>query len=110
MIDQKTFDELRQMVGDGFIDELLGTFFESSPQLIAEMRATLAAGDADAFQRAAHSMKSNSNSFGALELAAQARALEILGRERNLDGAAEKLDALEARYTQVVIELKALAR
>lgn len=54
LIDRKTFDELRQMVGDDFIHELLETFFESGPQLIAEMRAALAAGDADAFQRSAH--------------------------------------------------------
>jgi len=109
LIDQKTFDELRQMVGEGFIHELLETFFESSPQLIAEMQAALAAGDADTFQRLAHSMKSNSASFGALELAAQARLLEAMGRQGNLDGAALLLSELEATYGQVEGELKELA-
>jgi histidine phosphotransfer protein HptB len=109
LIDQKTFNELRQMVGEEFIHELIETYFESSPQMIAEMQAALAAGDADAFQRAAHSMKSNSASFGALELAAQARQLEALGRERNLGGTEQLLDELEATYSQVENELKELA-
>jgi len=109
LIDQKTFDELRQMVGEGFIHELLETFFESSPQLIAEMQAALAAGDAESFQRAAHSMKSNCASFGALELAAQARELEILGRDLELDKAVQKLDNLATIYPLVEIELKELA-
>ena len=109
MIDQKTFDELRQMVGEGFIHELLETFFESCPQLIAEMQAALVVGDADAFQRAAHSMKSNSASFGAFELAAQARLLETMGRERRQDGAGQLLAELETTYSQVESELKELA-
>jgi HPt (histidine-containing phosphotransfer) domain-containing protein len=109
LIDQKTFDELRRMVGEDFIHELLETFFESSPQLIAEMQAALEAGDAEAFRRAAHSMKSNSASFGALELAAQARQLETLGRDRNLDRAAPQLAELETSYHQVELELKGLA-
>ena len=110
LIDQKTFAELRRMVGEDFIQELLETYFESSPQLIAEMQAALASGDAEAFQRAAHSMKSNSASFGALDLAAQARALEALGRDRNLNGAALQLDTLAASYHQVEFELRELAR
>ena len=34
--------------------------------MLAELRDALAGGDADAFRRAAHSLKSNSNTFGAL--------------------------------------------
>jgi HPt (histidine-containing phosphotransfer) domain-containing protein len=109
LIDHKTFNELRQMVGEDFIHELLETYFESSPQLIAEMQAALTTGDADAFQRLAHTMKSNSASFGALELAAQARNLETQARQGNLDVAASLLFELKTMYDQVERELKELA-
>jgi HPt (histidine-containing phosphotransfer) domain-containing protein len=109
LIDQKTFAELRTMVGEDFIHELLETYFESSPQLIAEMQAALVVRDAATFQRAAHSMKSNSASFGALELAAQARNLETQARQGNLDGAALLLSELKTTYDQVEHELKELA-
>ena len=38
-------------------------------QMLAELREAHAAGAADAFRRAAHSRKSNSNTFGASRLA-----------------------------------------
>ena len=47
--------------------------------MLAELRSARAAGDAERFRRAAHSLKSNSNTFGALALGAQARALELKG-------------------------------
>ncbi len=101
LIDQATFNSMREMVGEDFIDELLETYFEDSPRLIAELRQSLIQGDTSAFQRAAHSLKSNSASFGAMGLAAQARELEYIGRDGQLDGTADKLAQLEATYQQV---------
>lgn len=106
LIDQKSYENLKQMVGDDFIDELLETYFEDSPRLIAEMRQALSEADASTFQRAAHSLKSSSANFGALTLADQARQLEYLGREGNLDGASGKLDELEATYREVELALR----
>ena len=47
--------------------------------MLAELRSARAAGDAERFRRAAHSLKSNSNTFGALALGALARELELNG-------------------------------
>ena len=55
------------------------TFLEEAPAMLAELRDALAAGDADTFRRAAHSLKSNSHTFGALALGALARDLELGG-------------------------------
>ena len=57
--------------------ELVDTFLEEAPRMLDELRAALAAKDADRFRRAAHSLKSNSNTFGALKLGAMARDLEL---------------------------------
>jgi len=108
LIDQAAFDNLKEMVGDDFIGELLETYFQDAPGLIAEMRRTLGTGDANAFSRAAHSFKSNSASFGAMGLAAQARELEFMGKNGDLNGADEKLDLLQGTYDQVQVTLKAM--
>ena len=58
IIDEKTFDELKQMSGAEFINELIDTFLEDSPKLIEEMESALKANNVDSFRRAAHSLKS----------------------------------------------------
>ena len=108
VIDQATFDNLTELVGDDFIGELVETFFEEAPQLLAQMSRALEDGDAEAFRRAAHSLKSNGSSFGATRLAELARELEYLGRDQRLDEAGPKLPHLEAAYEEAAEELKAL--
>ena len=108
VIDQTTFEELKQMSGEEFINELIDTFLEDAPKMIAELKATLNTRDTDSFRRAAHSMKSNANTFGAIHLAALAKELEMLGRENQLDDAGDKLTALEDAYDLARDELNGL--
>jgi HPt (histidine-containing phosphotransfer) domain-containing protein len=108
VIDQATFAGLTDLVGEDFIGELTETFFEEAPTLLAEMNQALDDGDADAFRRAAHSLKSNSESFGATRLATLARELEAMGREGRLDQARPKMPLLESTYEETAQALKAL--
>ena len=103
-IDMAVFTELQEAAGADFVGELLDTFFEEAPAMLAELRTALAAQDADTFRRAAHSLKSNSNTFGATGLAEMARDLELGG----LISSTAPLDALEAHYLQAAAALKAL--
>lgn len=101
VLDAATFGALKESMGDDFIGELIDTFLEDSPQLIATMKTAFAANDIDSFRRAAHSLKSNSNNFGATTLAAQSRELEMMAREGSLKGAEEKIAGLENEYARV---------
>ena len=40
VIDQKTFEELKQMSGDDFINELIDTFLEDAPKMISEIKSS----------------------------------------------------------------------
>ncbi len=64
-IDRATFEALQQTAGAEFVGELVDTFLSEAPLMQQDLRAALAAGDADRFRRAAHSLKSNSLTFGA---------------------------------------------
>jgi HPt (histidine-containing phosphotransfer) domain-containing protein len=107
-IDQATFAGLKDLVGDDFVGELVETFFEEAPGLLAEMGQALNDGDADTFRRSAHSLKSNGASFGAMQLASLARELEYMGRDGRLDEAGPKLPQVKIAYEQAAEALKAL--
>lgn len=108
IIDQTTFDELKQMSGTDFINELIDTFLEDSPKLIEEMEAALKSNNVDSFRRAAHSLKSNAATFGANELSALAKELEVLGKENKINETGDRLRALEEAYESVRRELNGL--
>ena len=104
VIDMVVYNELAETAGAEFAAELAGTFMEEAPGMLAELRAAQAAAKADAFRRAAHSLKTNSVTFGATRLGAMAREIELGG----LTAEAAPLDALEAEYQRVAAALTEL--
>jgi HPt (histidine-containing phosphotransfer) domain-containing protein len=107
-IDTPTFAELQASAGAEFVAELVDTFAEEGPRLLAELGAAQAAGAAERFRRAAHALKSNGQTFGALQFAAQARALELGGLARlGPDGA--EVQALADEFERALAELRTLA-
>jgi HPt (histidine-containing phosphotransfer) domain-containing protein len=108
-IDMVTFEELKQMSGEDFIAELVQTFLEDAPKIIQELKSALESGDPEAFRRAAHSLKSNSATFGATRLAEMAKELEMMGKESRLDSVGNRLQALEQLYGMVADELAGLS-
>jgi histidine phosphotransfer protein HptB len=109
-LDRAALAQLRITMGDGFIDELLPTFMEDSRELVRTMRRALGDKDVDAFRRAAHSLKSNAASFGAMTLSTMARDLEALAKSGSLDGAAPRLERLTSECEQVVRALREIER
>jgi histidine phosphotransfer protein HptB len=101
IIDLATFEALKESMGADFISELLQVYYEETPQLLSKLQQALARQDCEAFRMAAHSIKSTSNSFGAMQLGVQAKELEMMGREQELYGAPEKVEALANSYQQV---------
>jgi HPt (histidine-containing phosphotransfer) domain-containing protein len=106
-IDHATFAALQETTGADFVAELVDTFLAEAPAMLEDLRRQLAARNADAFRRAAHSLKSNSNTFGALALGELARGLEHGGLE-GARAAAAPLDALEREYARAAAELREL--
>ena len=104
-IDRSVLAVLSESVGEDFVGELIDTFIEEAPGMFDEMRQALSAGDADSFRRAAHSLKTNANTFGATELAESAKELEYLARENDLD-IGDRLEALEESYKKAAKELR----
>ena len=96
-LDLATIGELLDAVGgdDTFVDDLVDTFLADAPALLVAIDEAVAADDAEALVGPAHTLKGNSLTLGALELAAVARTLEEEGRQGDLSRAAD--DAARAR-------------
>jgi len=107
LIDRSVIDGLSEAVGEDFVGELIDTFLEEAPGMFGEMKQALVSNDADGFRRVAHSLKTNASTFGANELAEQAKELEYMARENNLD-IGNRLELLEKAYKQAANELNSL--
>lgn len=108
LIDLTTFAELQDSAGAEFVAELVGTFLEEGPQMLLELRQARAAAEDERFRRAAHSLKSNCNTFGALNLGLMARELELRGLADDPALDATALDSLNAAYAQTAAALRGL--
>ena len=93
VIDLVAYRELEATAGTEFTAELVTTFLEEAPSMLAELRTAHAAADADTFRRVAHSIKSNGATFGAVPLSDLARQLEVGG----LPNGTVPLDRLDTR-------------
>ncbi len=105
IIDPATFNELKQMSGADFINELIDAFLDDAPTMIQNMVSALDKKDVESFRRNAHSLKSNANTFGATELGILAKELELMARENNLE-VGNKLEILKETFVKVAEELK----
>jgi CheY-like chemotaxis protein len=111
-LDPAALENLRGMADgdDSFLVELIDTFLEDAPQLLADIRRAAEGGDAAGLRLAAHSLKSNSADFGALALFNLCRELEMMGKVGTLDGATALVTQAEAAYEQAKLALEAVRR
>ena len=106
VIDKKIYHALVETIGADFIGEMVNAFVEEGQEFLATLKNALAASDVERFRRAAHSLKSDAATFGAMDLSNMAKELELMARENDLNHAVGKLDALRRAFQQASHELK----
>jgi signal transduction histidine kinase/DNA-binding response OmpR family regulator/HPt (histidine-containing phosphotransfer) domain-containing protein/PAS domain-containing protein len=110
VLDPSALENLLSMLGGEFVYlvELIDSFLEDAPQLLAELNQYLENGDAAGVHRVAHSLKSNGADFGASTFSDLCKELESVGRSGVLDGAADLVAQILAEYGKVETALKAV--
>ena len=103
VVNHDAIDNLLRSVGGDldFLEELLQDFFDDSRHQLSQMQEALAAGDAERLRRAAHTLKSNSDNFGANRLAESCKSLERMGTSAALGEADECLASTIIAYDEV---------
>ncbi len=101
-IDPEKVAELERATSPQLVQEIMESFLETAPDSIAEMDDAMAAADAEALMRAAHSLKSGSLYVGAATLSQLCRELEGVSKEGDLEASATKLAALKTEFDRVM--------
>ena len=104
VLDQAVLRELQETTGGDadFVRDLVETYLADVPVQLTGIDDALAADDADALVRPAHTLKSSSVTLGALRLGEVSRTLEMTGRSGTLDATArENAATAHAEWTSV---------
>jgi len=109
VLDPAAIETLLEVIGGEreLLVELIDSFLESAPPLLARLKEGVARGNAAEVRAAAHTIKSSSNDFGATRLAELCQTLEAMGKAGTLEGSAELLAQVEAEYGPVKAALEA---
>ncbi len=107
-LDPEAVEGLRELGGEEFLGEVIETFLDDAPALIASLRGSLERGDAEELRRAAHTLKSNGQTFGATNFADLCRRLEEHAKRQELDGASSLVDRIDQEYGALAHSLDAL--
>jgi len=96
-------DDLLERVGQDsdLARELVETFRESSPELLARIGAALEAGDTTQIERSAHALRGALAGISARPAAEAARGLERLARARNLEACRSAVRLLHAELDRL---------
>jgi HPt (histidine-containing phosphotransfer) domain-containing protein len=111
-LDDASLRALGELVGDDpeVVGSLVDVFLEEAPVRLAELSSGLEAGDAVLVGRAAHTLKSNALTFGALGLADLAQRLELTARSGDLSDARPLVEHVALEWTLVEPLLETLRR
>ena len=110
-LDPIAVDSLLEMIGNDpeMVREIVDAFLEDAPDRLAEIATGLAEGDATVVRRAAHTLKANGLTFGALGFAEACRELEDAAGSGTLNGAAPMAAEVERSWSAVRPAIEALA-
>lgn len=101
-------EQLRALQKPGRPDvvaQLIATYIANSNDLIAKIGESLAAGDAENFKRAAHSLKSTSASIGANALSAIAAQIEAMARAGQMEATTSLVKQAQVAHGAVITQL-----
>lgn len=105
LIDQSIFDSLNKLMEEEF-PPLIKSYVEDAPKLMADIRSSSKNADLEVLVRAAHTLKSSSNSFGAEQVAMIAAEIEKRGEANKLNDASALIPSLESALNETIKTLK----
>ena len=109
VLDDLTFQELRETIGDDLVfSDLVTVYLSSAESLLESIKAALSNQDTQKIFLSAHSLKSTSASIGALRLAHIARHLEMLGKSKDTENLSKIVDLIIHEYPKMTAALQVL--
>jgi len=111
ILDLSRIEQIRALRREGMpniLGRVIQLFLDSAPEQIATVRAATQTANASGLREAAHALKSASANLGATDFTELCKQLEMMGKARQLEGALEKVVALEESFPRIREALSAL--
>jgi two-component system sensor histidine kinase/response regulator len=111
VLDPSTLETLRKLRRDGQPDllaQVIRLYLADSPRLVEAVRTAVAASEAPALAKVAHTLKSSSGNIGARRFSTLCAQLQDLGRAGDCPNAVALLAAFEAEYGAACAAARAL--
>lgn len=108
LLDAESIENLRALGepgDDSFLKEIIGIYLTDTPQRLEDLRRSHAAGDQQAFVRAAHTIKGSSANVGAAAVRALAEHLEHVAKTGPIAPLGEAIPELAAAFDATKTEL-----
>jgi len=112
-LDADALARLKETLGaqaDSMLPVLLGDFINDGARLLAAAQRALEQANLPELRRAAHTLKSNAATFGAMALSLTAKELESLARQQTTEGAAALLERSRQEFANARAELEEYRR
>lgn len=111
-LDADAIRSLNELVGDDpeIIAELVDAFLEEAPQRLDELQRGILEHDDALTERAAHTLKANGLTFGAVRLGELCKELEVVARTGDVEDAKPLAELVAAEWERVrpaLVELRA---
>ncbi|WP_422139078.1 ATP-binding protein [Endozoicomonas sp. ALC020] len=107
ILDMATLNTLKDIMEEEF-DTLVESYLEDAPSLLKDIQNASKEADLQIMIRAAHTLKSSSNNFGASLLAGIALEIEKMGKDNKLSDAIHLIPELEEALIKTTEALKSL--
>ena len=104
-LDGDALESLRELGGDEFLAEVIDTFLDEAPVLLATLSRAVEEGDAVEVRRVAHTLKSNGATLGATEFAELCRTLEQQAKDGRLHDAAARAARIDGAFRSLAQSL-----
>ncbi len=109
VLNPEVLNALRELAGAKaplLISNIVGQYFEDSPQKLQVIATAKDEQDADALRKAAHSLRSASANLGAITVAELCKTIENIARTGTTVGTSELIEQLQTDYAKVEIALQ----
>jgi HPt (histidine-containing phosphotransfer) domain-containing protein len=90
------------------LHEIAVLFIDDYPKALQDLRNAIQTGDIRLLERSAHGLKGSVANFGAQQAVSAAQALEMMARNREIEGAEEVIRSLELALAALSVELQQL--
>lgn len=103
IVDQKTLDYLFENLCDGdqaTMQEMVKFFIQESESLLSQVQTAVIEANSHLLRHHAHSLKSSSASFGAIQVSQICQELENMGRDQHLTAVDDRAIALNQAFTR----------